>query len=41
MSRYLVLLHDGIVLLLPDYDAALQALIDPDCAIDVRLAKIL
>ncbi len=41
MSRYLMLLHDGTVLSLPDYDAALQALIDPDCAIEVRLAKIL
>jgi ATPase subunit of ABC transporter with duplicated ATPase domains len=41
MSRYLMLLHDGTALSLPDYDAALEALIDPDRATDVRLAKVL
>jgi ATPase subunit of ABC transporter with duplicated ATPase domains len=41
MDRFLMVLHDGTVLSLPDYDSALEALIDPDRAIDVRLAKIL
>jgi ATPase subunit of ABC transporter with duplicated ATPase domains len=41
MSRYLMLLHDGTVLSLPDYDTALEALIDPDRATEVRLAKVL
>jgi ATPase subunit of ABC transporter with duplicated ATPase domains len=41
MNRYLMLLHDGTVLSLPSYDAALEALIDPDRAAEVRLAKVL
>jgi ATPase subunit of ABC transporter with duplicated ATPase domains len=41
MSRYLMLLRDGTVLSLPDYETALEALIDPDHAGEVRLAKIL
>jgi ATPase subunit of ABC transporter with duplicated ATPase domains len=41
MNRYLMLLHDGTVLSLPSYDAALEALIDPDRAAEVALAKVL
>jgi ATPase subunit of ABC transporter with duplicated ATPase domains len=41
MDRYLMVLHDGTVLSLPSYDAALEALLDPDRAAEVRLAKIL
>jgi ATPase subunit of ABC transporter with duplicated ATPase domains len=41
LSRFLMLLHDGTVLSLPDYDTALEALIDPDRAPEVRLAKVL
>jgi ATPase subunit of ABC transporter with duplicated ATPase domains len=41
MGRYLMVLHDGTVLSLPSYDAALEALIDPDRACEVRLAKVL
>jgi ATPase subunit of ABC transporter with duplicated ATPase domains len=41
MGRYLMVLHDGTVLSLPSYDAALEALIDPDRAGEVRLAKVL
>jgi ATPase subunit of ABC transporter with duplicated ATPase domains len=41
MDRFLMLLYDGTVLLLPSYDAALQALINPDAAREVRLAKTL
>jgi len=41
MDRFLMVLHDGTVLSLPDYDSALEALIDPAGAADVRLAKIL
>jgi ATPase subunit of ABC transporter with duplicated ATPase domains len=41
MNRYLMLLHDGTVLSLPSYDTALAALIDPDRAGEVRLAKVL
>jgi hypothetical protein len=41
MDRFLMVLHDGTVLLLPSYDAALQALISPDRAPEVRLAKTL
>jgi ATPase subunit of ABC transporter with duplicated ATPase domains len=40
MDRFLMILHDGTVLALPTYDSALQALIDPVHAIDVRLAKV-
>jgi ATPase subunit of ABC transporter with duplicated ATPase domains len=39
MDRFLMVLHDGTVLLLPAYDAALQALISPSAAREVRLAK--
>ena len=41
MDRFLMVLHDGAVLALPTYDAALEALIDPDHAPEVRLVKIL
>ena len=41
MDRFLMVLHDGIVLALPSYDAALEALLHPDAAADVRLAKVL
>jgi ATPase subunit of ABC transporter with duplicated ATPase domains len=41
MNRYLMLLHDGTVLSLPSYDTALEALVDPDRAAEVRLAKVL
>ena len=32
MDRFVMVLHDGAVLSLPSYDAALQALMDPDAA---------
>ena len=41
MNRYLMLLHDGTVLSLPSYDTALEALVQPDRAAEVRLAKVL
>ncbi len=41
MDRFLMVLHDGSVLSLPSYEPALEALIDPDAAPDVRLAKVL
>ncbi len=41
LDRYLMVLHDGAVLALPTYEAALQALLKPDEASDVRLAKVL
>jgi ATPase subunit of ABC transporter with duplicated ATPase domains len=41
MDRYLMVCHDGTVLALPDYDSATQALLDPDAAGGVRLAKTL
>jgi ATPase subunit of ABC transporter with duplicated ATPase domains len=39
MDRFLMVLHDGTVLSLPEYGPALEALIDPAHAADVRLAK--
>ena len=41
MDRFLMVLHDGAVLSLPSYDSALEALIEPAEARDVRLAKVL
>jgi ATPase subunit of ABC transporter with duplicated ATPase domains len=41
MDRFLMILHDGAVLALPSYEAALEALMAPDRAYDVRLAKLL
>ena len=39
MDRFLMVLHDGSVLALPDYDSATEALLDPERASRVRLAK--
>jgi ATPase subunit of ABC transporter with duplicated ATPase domains len=39
MARFVMVLHDGTVLSLPSYESALEALIDPAHAADVRLAK--
>ena len=39
LDRYLMVLHDGAVLSFPSYDAALEALVDPARAGEVRLAK--
>lgn len=41
LDRFLMVLHDGTVLGLPDPDSALEALGDPDSAQKVRLAKTL
>ena len=41
MDRFLMVLHDGTVLALPDYDSASAALLYPDGATTVRLAKAL
>ncbi len=41
VDRFLMVLHDGAVLALPSYDAALQALMNPDTAREVRLAKVI
>jgi ATPase subunit of ABC transporter with duplicated ATPase domains len=41
MDRFLMVLHDGSVLSYPSYESALQGLIDPVNAFDVRLAKLL
>jgi ATPase subunit of ABC transporter with duplicated ATPase domains len=41
LDRFLMVLHDGTVLALPDYETALAALLDPEGAEDVRLAKVL
>ena len=41
LDRFLMVLHDGTVLALPDYDTALAALLEPENAGDVRLAKVL
>jgi ATPase subunit of ABC transporter with duplicated ATPase domains len=41
MDRYLMVLHDGSVLAYPSYDAALEGLLDPARAADVRLARLL
>jgi ATPase subunit of ABC transporter with duplicated ATPase domains len=39
MDRFLMVLHDGGVLALATYEAALEALLDPERAPEVRLAK--
>jgi ATPase subunit of ABC transporter with duplicated ATPase domains len=41
LDRFLMVLHDGAVLSLPSYDAALEALLNPSQADHVRLAKVL
>jgi ATPase subunit of ABC transporter with duplicated ATPase domains len=41
LDRFLMLLHDGTVLSLPTYESALEALLDPEAAADVRLAKVI
>jgi ATPase subunit of ABC transporter with duplicated ATPase domains len=41
MDRFLMVMHDGTVLALPSYESALEALIEPGQAKDVRLAKVL
>ena len=41
LDRFLMVLHDGRVLALPDYDTASEALLDPERAAGVRLAKTL
>lgn len=39
MDRYLMVQHDGSVLALPDYDVARKALLDPQRAASLALAK--
>jgi len=39
MDRFLMMLHDGTVLALPDFESALEALMRPESAAKVRLAK--
>ncbi|HLY50897.1 MAG TPA: ATP-binding cassette domain-containing protein [Solirubrobacteraceae bacterium] len=41
LDRFLMLLHDGTVLALPTYDSALEALMNPEAAAEVRLAKMI
>ncbi len=41
MDRFLMVLLDGAVLSLPSYETALEALLDPGRAGEVRLAKVL
>ncbi len=41
MDRFLMVLHDGSVLAYPSYGSALEGLIDPSNAPEVRLAKLL
>jgi hypothetical protein len=41
MDRFLMVLHDGAVISLPSYDSAAVALVDPDAAHDIQLAKLL
>jgi ATPase subunit of ABC transporter with duplicated ATPase domains len=41
MDRFLMVLHDGAVLALPDFDSTLAALMAPESAPEVRLAKVL
>jgi ATPase subunit of ABC transporter with duplicated ATPase domains len=41
LDRFLMVLHDGGVLSFPSYDSALEALLDPTRAPEVRLAKAL
>jgi ATPase subunit of ABC transporter with duplicated ATPase domains len=39
LDRFLMVLHDGVVWSFPAYESALEGLLEPDRAADVRLAK--
>jgi ATPase subunit of ABC transporter with duplicated ATPase domains len=41
LDRFLMILHNGGVLAFPEYEPALEALVEPVGAADVRLAKLL
>jgi ATPase subunit of ABC transporter with duplicated ATPase domains len=41
MDRFLMVLHDGTVLALPDFDSMMNALVEPEAAPQARLAKVL
>jgi ATPase subunit of ABC transporter with duplicated ATPase domains len=41
MDRFLMVLHDGTVLALPDFGSMMDALVRPEAAAEVRLAKVL
>src|SRR3954463_4303887 len=41
MDRFLMVLHDGTVLALPEFDSMMNALVQPGAAPQVRLAKVL
>jgi ATPase subunit of ABC transporter with duplicated ATPase domains len=41
MDRFLMVLHDGSVLALPDFDSMMEALVEPELAREVRFAKLL
>jgi ATPase subunit of ABC transporter with duplicated ATPase domains len=41
LDRFLMVLHDGTVLAFPTYEPALEALLEPEHATEVRLAKAL
>ncbi len=41
LDRFLMVLGDGSVLSFPEFEPALEALLDPERAADVRLAKVL
>jgi ATPase subunit of ABC transporter with duplicated ATPase domains len=41
MDRFLMVLHDGTVLALPDFESMMNALVQPEAAPQVRLAKVL
>ncbi|HEX4717305.1 MAG TPA: ATP-binding cassette domain-containing protein [Thermoleophilaceae bacterium] len=41
MDRFLMVLHDGTVLALPDFESMINALVEPEAAPQVRLAKML
>jgi hypothetical protein len=36
-----MVLHDGSVLALPDFDSMMEALVEPELAREVRFAKLL
>jgi ATPase subunit of ABC transporter with duplicated ATPase domains len=41
MDRFLMVLHDGTVLALPDFESMMNALVQPEAAPQARLAKVL